>query len=416
MRLAIATWPAHAPRGAVSAFCAHYGISRTSFYKVRHQALTQGQAAALEPRSRRPHTYPTKISEDVKDHAVRVRGALAESGLDCGPISVFDKMKQMGMEPPSVASLARIFREREVARHQPRKKPRSAYRRFVYPAPNACWQLDATQYSLTGGRVCVIFQLQDDHSRYAVASLVASSENAQAALAVFRNGIATCGVPQRLLTDNGLALNPSRRGFLGQLTAYAQSLGVQAITGKPYKPTTQGKNERFHQTLFRWLDKKPLATSIAELQELVDEFDHLYNTERPHQGLPDRMTPAQAWHATPRAEAPTPPAGYHTHPATLGTSDGIQPGQETTTRQVSLVHALEPGYRIQRVYRAGTISTNGALFYVPAPYKDHDVQVVWDASGLSILSLEGEILVEYDWPPVKKKYVSKHDARSTLNR
>ncbi len=56
-----------------------------------------------------------------------------------------------------------------MARVEPRKKPRSAWRRFVYPAPNACWQLDSTEYVLTGGRTCVIFQLIDDHSRYAVA-------------------------------------------------------------------------------------------------------------------------------------------------------------------------------------------------------------------------------------------------------
>ena len=68
-------------------------------------------------------------------------------------------------------------------------------------------------------------------------------------------------------------------------------LGVEAITGKPYKPTTQGKNERFHQTLFRWLDKQPLAASLAELQAQVDEFDRIYNTERPHQALPGRVTP-----------------------------------------------------------------------------------------------------------------------------
>ncbi|TNM46018.1 hypothetical protein FHP29_03490 [Nocardioides albidus] len=35
-------------------------------------------------------------------------------------------------------------------------------------APDACCQLDATEYVLTGDRKCVIFQLIDDHSRYAV--------------------------------------------------------------------------------------------------------------------------------------------------------------------------------------------------------------------------------------------------------
>lgn len=35
---------------------------------------------------------------------------------------------------------------------------------------------------------------------------------------------------------------------------------------QPYKPTTQGKNERFHQTLFRYLDKQPWVESLAELR------------------------------------------------------------------------------------------------------------------------------------------------------
>jgi transposase InsO family protein len=238
---------------------------------------------------------------------VQVRAALEASGLDHGPISVHDKMHAMGLDPvPSVASLARIFRQAGVARAEPKKKPRSAWRRFVYPAPNACWQLDATEYVLTGGRKCVIFQLIDDHSRYAVASHVASGETAEAAIVVFDKAVAAHGVPQRLLSDNGIALNPTRRGYLGQFVDHLWRLGVDAITGKPHKPTTQGKNERFHQTLFRYLDKQPLADTLAELQTQVDAFDHIYNTERPHQGLPGRITPSTAWQATPKAPAPRP--------------------------------------------------------------------------------------------------------------
>lgn len=60
---------------------------------------------------------------------------------------------------------------------------------------------------------------------------------------------------------------------------------------EPYKPTTRGKNERFHQTLFRWLDKQSLAEALEQLQAQVDVFDLIYNTERPHQGLPGRVTP-----------------------------------------------------------------------------------------------------------------------------
>ena len=100
--------------------------------------------------------------------------------------------------------------------------------------------------------------------------------------------------------------NTATAPLAGQLVDYVTRLGVKAITGRPYKPTTQGKNERFHQTLFRFLDKRPMATTLGELQAQVDEFDRIYNVERPHQGLPGHITPQQAWDTTPVAEPPRP--------------------------------------------------------------------------------------------------------------
>ena len=151
----------------------------------------------LEPRSRRPRSSPARLPEAVRSQALEVRAALERSGLDHGPISVHDKMASMGLKAPSPAWLARLFRDQGVARSEPSKRPRAAWRRFVYPAPNACWQLDATEYVITQGRKVVIFQLQDDHSRLAVASLVAPGETSQAAIDVFDKGVAARGVPQR---------------------------------------------------------------------------------------------------------------------------------------------------------------------------------------------------------------------------
>lgn len=59
-------------------------------------------------------------------------------------------------------------------------------------------------------------------------------------------------------------------------------------------------------TLFRWLDKQSLAHTHTEPQGQVDQDDRIYNTERPHQGLPGRITPQQSWDATAVAEAPRP--------------------------------------------------------------------------------------------------------------
>ena len=192
-------------------------------------------------------------------------------------------------------------------------------------------------------------------------------------------GIAAHGVPQRLLSDNGAALNPSRRGVLGQLVAYVASLGVEPITGKPYKPTTQGKNEPFHQTLFRFLDKQPLAGTLEQLQEQIDRFDQIYNNERPHQGLPDRIPPQQAWQATPKVEPPGPTP---------------RPAQ-----------ALPDGVRMTRVRDNGTVFMRGTRFHVSRTLFGTLVYLVEAEASLMVFDDQGTLLIEHPWPEPGTKYV-----------
>lgn len=66
VRLAIARWPDDAPRGSVTTFCAEHGITRKTFYAIRARAVEEGQAAALEPRSRRPKSSPAKITVETE--------------------------------------------------------------------------------------------------------------------------------------------------------------------------------------------------------------------------------------------------------------------------------------------------------------------------------------------------------------
>ncbi len=327
-----------------------------------------------------------------------VRAALESSGIDHGPINVYEKMRTMGLaQVPSTAALARIFREAGVARWEPKKKPRSAWRRFVYPNPNACWQLDATEYVLTNGRKCVIFQLIDDHSRYALASHVAYAETAKDAITVVDKAIAAHGVPQRLLTDNGLAVNPSRRGHIGRLVGHVSALGVQAITGKPYKPTTQGKTERFHQTLFRYLDKQPLAESLAELQAQVDTFDHIYNTQRPHQGLPGRVTPLTAWEATPKAAPPRPNLDRPTYNKPI-------PSRYQFPRPTPPTD-LPSNACIRTVGSTGNIGLDSVAYKVGAQHAFRPVLVISVDDQIIITDLDGEVLAERTRPAPGIKYV-----------
>lgn len=67
-----------------------------------------------------------------------------------GPISVHDKMASMGLKAPSPAWLARLFRREGVARAEPSKRPRAAWRRFDLPRPQRL--LAARRHRVRPGR------------------------------------------------------------------------------------------------------------------------------------------------------------------------------------------------------------------------------------------------------------------------
>ena len=224
---------------------------------------------------------------------------------------------------------------------------------------------------------------------------MARGETAEAAIAVFDKAVAAHGVPQRLLSDNGVALNPSRRGFLGRLVEHVSSLGVEAITGKPYKPTTQGKNERFHQTLFRYLDKQPLADTLAELQAQVDAFDDIYNTQRPHQGLPGRVTPQAAWEATEKVEAPRPKPDR----------PFFVPAVAKRPRPAPAPTDLPAGTRVKKLTTAGTFMLAGVRYKVDGPHGLEQVLVITDGDKITVADLDGEILIEHTRPAPGVRYV-----------
>jgi hypothetical protein len=59
-------------------------------------------------------------------------------------------------------------------------------------------------------------------------------------------------------------------------------------------PQTCGKNERVHKTLLRWLNRRPRADDLDQLQTLLDSYRDWYNHRRRHQSL-NGLTPQQRW-------------------------------------------------------------------------------------------------------------------------
>ena len=297
---------------------------------------------------------------------MQTRARLIKEGWDGGPISVHHAMIEDGLPAPSRSSLARIFTRRGVVTPSPKKRPKST-RRFTYPAPNECWQLDGFDHELADGTVCCVLQVIDDHSRRILASRAATGETSVDVTAVLKEAIARVGVPQRFLTDNGAALNPTRRGRNGIVVTWLRSLGVQPISSTPGHPQTQGKSERHHQTSQRWLAARDAASDLAELQALLDQLQDAYNN-RPHQSL-DMLTPLQAWAATPVALAPTPPDPDQ---ASIGAGDGDVRTCYANDKGIICITMTRINLGVQHAGAVVQVTTSGS-----------DI-VIWDRDGLHL--------------------------------
>jgi transposase InsO family protein len=314
----------------VAGFCRAQQISRQTYYKWKKRFDLEG-LDGLRDRSRRPGVIPIATPGEVEDAIVRARKELADAGEFNGPFSIAAKLGAEGVSlVPSRATIARILCRRGQVGPQPRKRPRSSYRRFVAARPNEMWQSDWTGWQLSGGRPVAIAGTLDDHSRLLVGIGAGSGDgDGELVWSVMADAIGRWGVPMSSLTDNGLCYTTKHRGpglRPAAFEANLAALGCRSIASTPYHPQTCGKIERFWQTLKKWLRAREAARgqyrTLAELNRDLAIFAEHYNTRRPHRAHHSR-TPAAVFAATVKArpaERPLPATAqiYRTHVSTGG--------------------------------------------------------------------------------------------------
>ena len=284
---------------SVTAAAAEYGISRRHLHRLLARYRDAG-LDALEPRSRRPKTTPIATPEPVRARVIQLRQQLTADGLDAGPVTIAWHLERDGLRPPAPATISRILHQAGLITAQPRKRPRSSYTRFEMAQPNEMWQSDFIHCSLADGSDVEILNWLDDHSRYLLSCTAHRPVTGDDLVTVFLGLVEEYDAPASTLTDNGRVYTARFGGGRNAFEYVLPLLGVTQKNGSPGHPQTQGKTERFHQTLQRWLRARPAARSVAELQRQLDEFRAHYNEQRPHRAL-HRKTPGEAYRATPKA-------------------------------------------------------------------------------------------------------------------
>lgn len=288
---------------SVTEFCHCLGISTTSFYRLRERAASQGRVAALRPRSRAPKTTRTKYGRYHDGLILEAHQRLTALGAEAGPWSVWWQLYRQGITPlPSRSTVARRLRSLGLSAPSPKKRPHASTTRFARHKANELWQLDGIDIPLQG-RLATIYQIIDDATRYLVALTACwGGENSRDAIATLTAAMTTHGQPQVVLTDNSKAFNTHRRGFYSATETFLASRGVRPISGRVAHPQTQGKVERAHQGVHRWLQVRQIIT-LDDLNNALAAFTQFYNHERQHLGIGAGMTPQMAWerieHATP---------------------------------------------------------------------------------------------------------------------
>jgi hypothetical protein len=98
-----------------------------------------------------------------------------------------------------------------------------------------------------------------------------------------------------MLMDNGPPWGTDSEHRHTRLTAWLMRLGIGPVHGRPYHPQTQGKNERFNQTLKAELIADRSYAELAAVQADFDRWRSFYNHRRPHQAIGDVPPAYRFW-------------------------------------------------------------------------------------------------------------------------
>jgi len=294
-------------------WCAVNNIARSTAYRhrARVQELGHWEAKSNRPKTRAPHATPAWIVHQIVD----LRSDLSEAGDECGADQIRYQLqlradredwRQHGLLVPSRATIHKIIAAHGMVSPEPRKRPKSSFRRFVYGRPRDCYQIDATEIVMADAAKAVVFEVLDDHSRVLVSTHACDAETAAGAVAAIQRAFDDFGVPALVLSDNGTAFTTRlTTGGRSRFTRHVTAAGARLIHSSPYHPQTCGKVERHHRTFKQWLTRQTPPTSLDQLQSLGDHYQHWYNTQRRHSA--HDQPPADTWQQAPHLGGPTHP-------------------------------------------------------------------------------------------------------------
>jgi transposase InsO family protein len=269
---------------------AKLGIPRATFYRW-YDRYSRGGPEALDDRSPRPDRVWNRIPEPVRQQIIQL--ALDEPTLSPRALAV--RFTDTQSYFVSEASVYRLLRAHDliaspafiVIKAADAFKDKTA-------APNQLWQTDFTYLKVIGWGWFYLSTVLDDFSRYIVAWKLCTTMKAEDVTATLDLALQASGLDQakpadrpRLLSDNGSSY------IAGDLAKWLDARNIKHLRGAPYHPMTQGKIERWHQTLKNRILLENYFLP-GDLKAQIEVFVADYNHRRYHESI-DNLTPADVY-------------------------------------------------------------------------------------------------------------------------
>jgi transposase InsO family protein len=280
----------------LKAAAAAFSVSPATAHRWWHRWLEAGEEAratlsCLFDRSSRPRCSPRQLAPEL---AAAICACRRETGW--GP-------RLVGAATGFCHStVSKVLRRAGISR--PDRPQRESANRYEWPCPGDLLHMDTSEYArfqrpghrVTGDRssqdrqrrdgVDIVHAIVDDHSRLAYAE-IHDDQKAATVVAFLERALAfyaSHGITaHRLMTDN--AWSYARSGSVRELLARHQ---IRHLTTKPYRPRTNGKVERFHQTMAREWAYGLVYQSHHDRRRALPHWLQHYNTIRPHSSIGGR--------------------------------------------------------------------------------------------------------------------------------
>jgi putative transposase len=266
------------------------GISRATFYRW-YDRLLSGGVDALEDRPSRPGRIWNRIPDDVRRRILDMALDIA----DLSPRELAVKFTDTQRYFVSEASVYRLLKAHGLVT-SPAFIVIKASDEFTdkTTAPNQLWQTDFTYLKVVGWGWFYLATVLDDFSRYIVAWKLCSTMASNDVAATLDLALQKAGLDQaspdgrpRLLSDNGPCYVSS------ELAGWLDGKNMPHSRGAPYHPQTQGKIERWHQTLKNRILLENYYLP-GDLEAQIGAFVENYNHQRYHESL-GNLTPADVY-------------------------------------------------------------------------------------------------------------------------